>query len=137
MLSALLGLVGVIPGLASAVGNFLQARANGQLAQYQTGVAADTQIALAQINAQIALAQQQQALLLADKGWWVTAWIRPLLIYPFVLHCGAVVLDTVFHFGWAVPPLPHPFDQYEGQVLALYVGARTLEKVVRVFTAKK
>ena len=137
MLSALFGLINLIPGLTSAVANYLTARANTQLQTYQTGVAADTQIALAQINAQIALGAQQQALLIADKGWWVTAWIRPLLIYPFVLHCGAIVLDTVFRFGWAIPPLPHPFDAYEGNVLALYVGARTIEKVVRVFTASK
>jgi len=137
-----LGLLNWLGGTAfqavvTAVAGYFQTRANAQLAQYQTGVSADTQIALAQINAQIALASRQQEMLTADKGWWVTAWIRPLIAYPLVMHFGAIVLDTTFAMGWQVPPLPGEYGAYEHDIILSFFIVRSLEKVARVFTAAR
>jgi len=123
--------------VVSAVAGYFQTKANTELAQYQTGVQADTQVALAQINAQIELAKQQQIMLAADRGWWVTAWIRPLIAYPLVLHFGAIVLDSTFRFGWKVPPLPGDFGIYEHDIILSFFIVRSLEKVARVFSAGK
>ena len=79
-----------------AVADHLRAKADADLARFQTGVAADTQIALAQVNAQIEVRKEQAKLMEADRGWWVTAWVRPLIVYPCVLHFGAIVLDSTF-----------------------------------------
>ena len=41
---------------------------------------------------------------------------------PFILHSGAVGLDTVFQLGWAIPAYPPPFDEYQGQILMSFFG---------------
>ena len=83
----------VFDRLLGGVADFLQKRASDDLARFQTGVAADTQIALAQVNAQIEARKLQAQLMQADRGWWVTSWIRPLIVYPCVIHFGAIVLE--------------------------------------------
>ncbi len=138
----LLGLLKIVGGDAfrtavGAVAGYFQTRANAQLAQFQAAVGADTQVALAQINAEIELSKQQQMVLTADRGWWITAWIRPLIAYPLVLHFGAVVLDTTFRLGWQVPPLPGDFGAREHDVILSFFIVRSLEKAVRVFSAQK
>lgn len=113
MTSILLKLVSLFGGgaldtLLGRVADLLQRKASDDLARYQTGVAADTQIALAQVNAQIEARKEQAKLMEADRGWWVTAWIRPLIVYPCVIHFGAIVLDSTFRFGWGIAKLPRP-----------------------------
>ncbi len=75
-------------------------------------------------------------MLAADRGWRVTAWIRPLIAYPLVLHFGAVVIDTTFRLGWDVPPLPGDFSGYEHDIILSFFIVRSLEKVARVFSAR-
>lgn len=137
LLLKLLGLFGggVFDALAARLADLLRQRASDELARFQAGVAADTQIALAQVNAQIEARKLQAQMLQADRGWWVTAWIRPLIVYPCVLHFGAIVLDSTFSFGWGIAKLPQPYDGYEQAVILSFFIARPLEKVARVFTA--
>lgn len=40
-----------------------------------------------------------------------------LTALPFVIHAGAVMLDSTFVFGWRIPKAPAPFDRYEAQIL--------------------
>jgi hypothetical protein len=135
---ALLKFVGgdALKTVVGAVAGYFQTRANTDLAQYQTGVAADTQVALARINAEIELSKQQAAMLAADRGWWVTAWIRPLVAYPLVVHFGAVVVDTTFRLDLNVPPLPGEFSGYEHDIILSFFIVRSLEKVARVFSTR-
>lgn len=150
MLAAiLLKLAGAIGGslfgtLIERVADYLKQKASDDLARYQTGVAADTQIALARVNAEIEARKVQAELLKADRGWWVTAFIRPLIVYPCVLHFAAIVLDSTpfwTPFGahavgaWGVPKLPSPYDAYEQAILLSFFIARPFEKVARVFAA--
>ena len=53
--------------LLGRVADFLQAKASDDLARFQTGVAADTQIAMAQVNAQIE-ARKLQAQLMRGRS---------------------------------------------------------------------
>lgn len=124
---------GVFDALLGRVADLLQRKASDDLARYQTGVQADTQIALAQVNAQIEVRKEQAKLLEADRGWWVTAWIRPLIVYPCVVHFGAIVLDSTFRFGWGIAKLPPPYDGYEQAIILSFFIARPIEKVARVF----
>lgn len=128
---------GVFDTLIGRVADLLRQKASDDLARFQTGVLADTQIALAQVTAQIEMRKIQAQIMEADRGWWVTAWIRPLIVYPCVLHFGAIVLDSTFAFGWGIAKLPAPYDGYEQAVILSFFIARPFEKVVRVFTAAR
>ena len=35
-----------------------------------------------------------------EHGWWVTAWIRPMFVYPIVLYNAAIFFDSVFNISW-------------------------------------
>ena len=140
MLSVLFKLLGLFGGgafdaLLARLADFLRAKASDDLARYQTGVQADTQIALARINAEIEARKEQVKLMEADRGWWVTAWVRPLIVYPCVIHFGAILLDTTFAFGWGIAKLPPPYDGYEQAIILSFFIARPFEKVARVFAA--
>ncbi|GIK80841.1 MAG: hypothetical protein H3C55_11040 [Pseudorhodoplanes sp.] len=110
-------------------------KANDDLARLQTTVAADTQIAIAHANAELQARKVQAQVMRADRGWWVTAWIRPLIVYPCVVHFGAIVLDSTFLFGWGIARLPAPYDFYEQAIILSFFIARPFEKAARVFTA--
>lgn len=138
MTQVILKLVGWLSGgaldtLLGRVVDLLRAKANDDLARFQTGVAADTQIAIAQVNAQIEARKEQAKILEADRGWWVTAWVRPLIVYPCVLHFGAIVIDSTFRLGWGIAKLPPPYDGYEQAIILSFFIARPFEKVARVF----
>jgi hypothetical protein len=139
LLFKLLGWIGggAFDALLGRVADLLQRKASDDLARYQTGVAADTQIAIAQVNAQIEARKEQVRLIEADRGWWVTAWLRPLIVYPCVLHFGAIVLDSTFRFGWGIAKLPPPYDGYEQTIILSFFIARPFEKVARVFAARR
>lgn len=126
---------GVIETIVNRVAEHFRQKASEDLARYQTGVAADTQVALAQINAELEARRKQAEILQADRGWRVTAWIRPLLVYPCVIHFGAIVLDSTFPLGWGIAKLPAPYDTYEQAIILSFFIARPFEKVARVFTA--
>lgn len=130
--------------LIERVADYLRQKANDDLARFQTGVTADTQVALARLNAEIEARKLQVELLMADRGWWVTAWIRPLIVNPCVLHFAAIVLDSTPFWTplgahavgtWGVPKLPAPYDSYEQAILLSFFIARPFEKVARVFAA--
>lgn len=133
----LMGLLGggAFDALLGRLADYLRAKANDDLARFQTGVQADTQIAIAQVNAQIEAHKVQAKLMEADRGWWVTAWIRPLIVYPCVLHFGAIVIDSTFRLGWGIAKLPQPYDGYEQAIILSFFIARPFEKVARVFAA--
>jgi hypothetical protein len=137
VLFKLMGFIGgaTFDALLGRLAEYLRARANDDLARYQTGVQADTQIAIAHVNAQIEARKVQAQLIQADRGWWVTAFIRPLIVYPCVLHFGAIVIDSTFLLGWGIAKLPPPYDGYEQAIILSFFIARPFEKVARVFAA--
>ena len=119
------------------VADYIRRKANDDLARLQTTVGADTQIAISHVNAELEARKVQAQVLRADRGWWVTAWIRPLIVYPCVVHFGAIVLDSTFLFGWSVAKLPAPYDFYEQAIILSFFIARPFEKAARVFTASR
>ncbi len=141
LLFKLLGFFGgdIFSRIVEAVAGYLRLKANDDLARYQAGVAADTQIALARVNAEIEARKLQAQIVAADRGWRVTAWIRPLLVYPCVLHFAAIVLDsTIPPFGsWGIAKLPAPYDLYEQAIILSFFIARPFEKAARVFSAAR
>jgi hypothetical protein len=132
--------------IVDGVAAYFRQKANDDLARFQTGVGADTQIALARLNAEIEARKVQAQILAADRGWRVTAWIRPLLVYPCVIHFGAIVIDSIpfwTPFGvhetgaWQIAKLPAPYDLYEQAIILSFFIARPFEKAARIFSAGK
>jgi len=139
ILFKLLGLFGggAVEAIVTRVADHFRQQASNDLARYQTGVQADTQIALAQVNADLEARKVQAEIMQADRGWRVTAWIRPLLVYPCVLHFGAIMLDSTFRFGWGIAKLPPPYDAYEQAIILSFFIGRPFEKAARVFAARR
>lgn len=118
--------------------DIFQKRADTELAKYTTGVQADTQVILAQINAQIEQQKQVAAMAIADKGWWVTAWMKPAAFYVSFAHYGAVVLDSIPFYGhrvgsWSIPELPGQYASMEQSIILACVGLAGLNTAVRLF----
>lgn len=85
-------------------------------------VTAATQVTQATLATQVASEQASTQASIADKGWWLTAAMKPVAFYTFMLHTGAIVLDSTFKFGWGIPKLPSPYDAMETNVIYLCIG---------------
>src|SRR5262245_44749663 len=110
-----------------ATGGFL----DKLLAIYSNKTDKDAQIAVADITADLDARDLQNELLVAYGGWVPPRWIRPLIVYPFILHIGAIALDSTFLLGWGVAKLPAPYEQLELMVITSYFIARPFEKFGR------
>lgn len=92
----------------------------------------------------IAEIKARQAIIVAEQGWWVTAMIRPAIAWPFVIHIGLIVIDTIrvspglFALEpWGIATLPAPYDEYEMIIVVAYFGMRPIEKVGRMFAQRR
>lgn len=82
------------------------------------------------IQADIETSRLKVQLAALDREWWVTRWIRPLLIYPVAFHWTAVIADSIFFFEWDVAALPAPMDKWEGQmILSFFVVSQTTDLI--------
>lgn len=112
---------------------------NTQAMRYKFGVQADAQVITANINAQVELNKLAAQMAMNDKGWWVTAWMKPFVFYPFALHAVSIVFDSLPLLGhkigsWGIPPLPHPYDHMEMMIILTVVGIVGLKQTARIFT---
>jgi hypothetical protein len=89
------------------------------------------QVTVENIKAELGARALQQQIILTEQGWWVTALIRPLIVYPFVLHITAVTLDSIFKFSWDIAKLPAPMDNLEYTVILSHFLTRPFEKAAR------
>jgi hypothetical protein len=97
-------------------------------------IGAATSVTLGEQAATVALSQSAAAMAIADKGWWVTAWMKPVAFYTFMTHCGAFVIDKTFKLGWAIPQLPAPYDAMEHDIILLCLGIVGFKGVARIFS---
>jgi len=103
------------------------------LAVYSKRQDTDALIAVETIKAELETRKLQKELLVAEGGWWVTRLIRPLIVYPFVLHVGAIALDSTFTMGWGIAKLPSPYESLEQTIILSYFLSRPFEKIGRNF----
>ncbi len=74
-------------------------------------IGSDKDQAIALVQAEVAANKERAA---------VSHDFKPLVYMtalPYVLHSGAVMLDSTFSFGWNIPAAPGPFSNYESQIL--------------------
>lgn len=106
-------------GLVSLFGNailkpvlaHLQHKTDAEVEKLKVATGAEKEIALASLTATIQANAQRLALATEFR----------ILVYaialPYVLHSGAVMLDSTFAFGWSVPTAPGQFATYEREIL--------------------
>jgi hypothetical protein len=118
-----------INGIVTGVTNTLAAKIKAQADTTNILTQAELQMQLKQWDAQVDNWKLQQRLLIAEHGWWVTRWQRPLLFYVFCFHVACVVGASAFtRLGWIVQALPQPLDWLETGVLGSYFLLRSYEK---------
>lgn len=67
---------------------------------------------------------------LATAGFWEMRALTFAIALPFVVHAGAVGLDTTFAFGWRVAAYPAPFSEWEGAILLSFFGIGVASKAI-------
>jgi hypothetical protein len=89
-------------------------------------------LAIKEIDAEIAARQAAQAVIIAEQGRWYTAIVRPLIVLPFAVYIWKVAI-------WDIVPGIGSTDAIRGDVASLMVivvgshfGGRTIEKVAQI-----
>lgn len=113
--------------LAKPFLSYLQAKDNAKRDITLAQIGAEKDQAVALVQAEIAANAQRAGMAHEFKG----------LIYaialPYVLHSGAVMLDTTFTFGWGIPTAPGKFAEYEGQILLSFFLVSVAARVANTF----
>ena len=92
-------------------------------------IAAD--VAMKDIDAQIAARAEATKVLVAEQGRWYTAAIRPLFALPFILYVNKVVVwDKILGWG-STDPLSGDIAVWGGYVVIAFFGGRPIEKAAR------
>lgn len=90
-------------------------------------------LAVKEIEAEIAARAQASAIIVAEQGRWWTSMIRPLAALPVVIYIWKVVVyDKVFGLG-TTDPITGDVGTWAGVIITTYFGGRTIEKVARIF----
>lgn len=132
-------LLGVLPGLLQTVLAHFQKQAETQLAKYQTGVQADTQVIVAQVQADIEARKLAAASRAADRGSLWTAWMLPSAFGLCMIYFGAIVFDSLPLFGhvvgsWKIATLPGPWTNVAENIILAAAGVVATKTIARVFT---
>lgn len=72
---------------------------------------------------------------LATKDFWETRLAVALASVPTAFHYAAIVLDSTYHFGWNIAPLPEPFNEYEAIILLSPFGYGVLRSGISAFAS--
>ena len=90
-------------------------------------------LAVKEIEAEIAARAQASAIIIAEQGRWWTSIIRPLAALPVVIYIWKVVVwDKVLGLG-VTDPITGEVATWAGVIVTTYFGGRTIEKVARIF----
>ena len=90
-------------------------------------------LAVAEINAEIAARSAAKEIIIAEQGHWYTAIIRPLFALPFVIFAWKVVVyDKVL--GWGVTDAidPNMWSVFLA-VVGSYFGLSAIDRIAKVF----
>lgn len=87
------------------------------------------------IERQMADREAAKEIRLATAGYPEMRVITFLTALPFVIHAGAVGLDTTFKMGWRIPAYPEPFASWEGLILLSFFGIHVVTKGITAFAS--
>lgn len=102
---------------------------------YKAKLAADNdesrliaQTAIEDIKRQMADREAAKEIRLATATFWEMRLMTACVALPFVIHAGAVGIDTTFSMGWRIPAYPAPFSEWEGLILLSFFGVQAVGK---------
>lgn len=104
----------------------------GELRQaYEAKLKAQTDAEKLAAEETIARLEAQQAVLIAEQGRWLTAWVRPAIAAPFVLYIWKLIVwDKIMGQG-ATDNLSPELWQMMTVVIGAYFLTRPIETVLR------
>jgi hypothetical protein len=125
-----------VPGFFVFTGQALSVarlRHKAKLAAANTQDKLAVDLAVKEIEAEIAARAQASAIIIAEQGRWWTSMIRPLAALPVVIYIWKVnVYDKVLGLG-TTDAITGDVGTWAGVIITTYFGGRTIEKVARIF----
>jgi hypothetical protein len=123
----------IIQLLGLPILNSLVAAYKAKLAAAGTQDAKATELAIAEIQGEIAARSAAKEIIIAEQGHWYTAIIRPLFALPFVIFIWkVVVVDKVFGLGVTDPIDPMMKDVLQA-IIYSYFGLAAVDRIAKVF----
>jgi hypothetical protein len=103
----------IVQGVVGPLFGYLGKRQEVQLDGFRTATGVDLDAYKAALEAQI-----ETNRIRASANSWIGARIITMVAgVPAAMHFGAVMLDSTFQFGWGIPKVPTPYDQYEWAIV--------------------
>lgn len=91
------------------------------------------ELAVAEIQAEIAARHAAKEVIIAEQGHWYTAVIRPLFALPFVIFAWKVIVwDKVLKMGTTDAIDPNMWSVFMA-VVASYFGLSAIDRIAKVF----
>lgn len=140
LIPGLASLLTGLPGVATALIDHLNKKADvGQL-NHATDIAADKEVNLAVVQAHLETQKLISAQRAADRGSIWTAWMMPAAFAVSLYHYGAIVLDSTSGFGhqvgsWGVAVLPGAYASSDLTIILSVCGIVSGKAIVgRIFS---
>jgi hypothetical protein len=129
---ALLGLIlPVFGSVVSPLFSWLNKKQDVTLSGAQSAMGADADISKAYLQAQI----QAEQMKVANNQWIGPKIIACAAGELSVIYYGAIVLDSMFKFGWAIDKLPVPWDSYSWIILSSFIVVSPVAPVLSATAA--
>ncbi len=117
--------------LFSALGDAYKAKLAAENSEQR--IIAET--AIKDIERQIADREAAKEIRLATATFWEMRLMTACVALPFVIHAGAVGIDTTFAMGWRIPAYPAPFSEWEGLILLSFFGVQAVGKGINAIAS--
>jgi len=123
----------ILSVLSAPVFNTIVEAYKAKLAATNTQDKLAVDLAVKEIEAEIAARAQASAIIVAAQGRWWTSMIRPLAALPVVIYIWKVIVyDKVLGLG-TTDAIAGDVGTWAGVIITTYFGGRTIEKVARIF----
>jgi hypothetical protein len=123
----------ILSVLSAPVFNSIVDAYKAKLAAASTQDKLAVDLAVKEIEAEIAARAQVSAIIVAEQGRWWTSMIRPLAALPVVIYIWKVIVyDKVLGLG-TTDAITGDVGTWAGVIITTYFGGRTIEKVARIF----
>lgn len=95
------------------------------------------ELAVAEIQAEIAARSAAKEVIIAEQGRWFTAMIRPLFALPFVIFIWKIVVyDKVLGLGVTLGSLDANMKEVLLAIIYSYFGFAAADRISRIFGRK-
>lgn len=124
--------------LTGGIGKALDSYRDVQIAKLKTQSETGNllkELELAGLERDKAMAQNAKEIALATKDHWEMRLAIALVAIPTSFHYAATVFDAVYHFGWAITPLPDPLGEWQGAIVLGYFGLGAARNVTKAVVA--